>query len=173
MERLDPQAMLVAVQTYFKGERLEMFSIVLIGALLLIACTVLYLGTRDGFSRGFCMTVALAVALFGGTALWLLCHDPQVASALLSAVHSAQAQQAFAAELSRMQVVIDQYPLYRLAGIAFTVLAVVIVAFVRSPLWNGVAAGFCLMFVALLLIDHYSAQRAHTYMRQLSAFVEP
>lgn len=166
----DPQAVASAVQSYFRGERLEMYCILAGSLLAILACAALYLVGRDGFARGFGVVVLATVVLFGGTAAGLLWRDPQREAELLAASQGPQAVQAVSAEAARIQTVIAQYPLYRYAGVALVVLGLLLVLFTRQPVWHGVAAGLGLTFVALLVIDHYSSERAVAYSRQLAKF---
>jgi hypothetical protein len=169
---MKPEAIVLAIQAYFRGERQEMYAILAFSLLLLLAAGALHLAARDGFSRGLGVVALLVAAILSSTAVSLLLRDPPHAARLLAAVQGPDAGPALAAEATRMAEVIRNYPLYRTAALGLGLLALVAVALVRRGWVAGAAAGVLLLVVAQWTIDHYSEERARRYVERLGQATE-
>jgi hypothetical protein len=164
---MNPDAMVLSVQAYFRGERQEMYVILAFSLLLLAAAGALHLAARDGFSRGFGVVALFVAAILSSTAVSLLLRDPPHEARLVAAVTGPGAATALAAESARMAEVIRKYPLYRTAALVLGLIALVAVALVRRGWVAGAAAGVLLLVVAQWTIDHYSEERAARYAARL------
>lgn len=163
-------ALAVAIQTYFRGERQEMYAILAYAAALLGIGLVFIFLVRGGFGRGFGGAL-VAVALLGvSIAVPLLLRDPGLERALLAALGGDAAPSALAAESARLGKVVASYAGYRylFGGLALAGLLAVLLT--RSGWANGVAAGLFVLFATQLVIDRYSEERAMTYAEHLKRF---
>ena len=163
----------LAITAYFSGERREMLVILWCCALALVLAGALYAVAKDGFATGFGIVALLAALLLASTAAALLQRGPAQQARLVAAVAGAQAQQAIAAEATRMDAVIGNYKYYRYGAIGLSLLALLGAAITRNGAVNGAAAGLLLLAAAQMAVDHYSEHRARGYAGQLGAWAPP
>lgn len=158
-----------AIRDYFRGERQEMLAI-LIGTLILaVAASALYVVVRDGFAKGFAVTVLLAAVALSSTAVSLLRRDPGLQTALDTAVRSPSIDMAVAAEAARVAEILRRYPYYRAGALVIGLIALAAVAITGRAWVHGAAAGVMILVASQLAIDHYSQQRAAGYATHLDA----
>jgi hypothetical protein len=158
----------ISIDRYFAGERTEMFWILGICAIVSLLVLGLWWVQRDGFSKSFAGVVMAGVLILTSVAVGILMRDPAHQAKLQTEVAApAQRAAALQTESQRMVKVIAAYPSYR-----YTFMALAIVALIAAFIWplgwvNGLAAGFCVLFMALSVVDHYSEARAQIYLKQL------
>jgi hypothetical protein len=160
-------AVTVAIQEYFRGERQEMYAILAFSLGLVVVAGVLHAAARDGFSRGFGVASLVLAVLLSSTAVSLLIRDPPHEARLVAATQGGQGRAALLAEADRIADVIRKYPLYRGAAIVLGLVALVAVVTMRRGTVAGAAAGLLLLVVAQWTIDHYSEERARRYAARL------
>jgi hypothetical protein len=166
---MNVDALVVAVERYFRGERSEMLSILAFSLAAVLVAGALHAVTRDGFSRGFGIATLASALLLSATAASLLRRDPPHQARLVANVRGTDPGASVAAEASRMAEVIRKYPSYRRVALGLAVLALVGVAATRIGWVNGAAAGILVLVVAQTVVDHYSEARAIRYARELDA----
>ena len=162
-------AITVAIQEYFRGERQEMYAILAFSLGLVLVAGLLHAVARDGFSRGFGVASLVLAILLSGTAVSLLVRDPPHEARLVATVQGAGAQAALATEGGRMAEVIRKYPVYRNVAMVLGLVALIAVVTMRRSTVVGAAAGLLVLVVAQWTIDHYSEERARRYAAQLGS----
>ena len=166
----DANALNAAIRTYFTGERQEMLVILALVVAALLATTVFYATTRDGFAKGLGAVVLLSSLLLSATAVALLRRDPPLRAALEAAVQSNNAG-AVSSEAVRMAEVIRRYAFYRYGALLLGVLAFASAGVTRQGWVHGACAGALILIAAQLTIDHYSERRAVRYATALRTWL--
>lgn len=157
------------VLDYFAGERQEM-SLILGGSLLLSALALwLWTATCTGFAAVLAITVIVTAILFSATALSLFVRDRGLSASLLQTAGLHQADR-LVAERGRIVVVVSKYPYYRYTSGVIAFIALLGLTLSSRGWVHGLAAGLLLLVVAQVLIDHYSEQRAATYLKRLDSY---
>lgn len=154
---------------YFAGERMEMVSILLGCSLGILLAAVLWVYGRGGFAAGFLASVALSSLLLCATAATLLVRDARLHSSLVEQVHRGETPTVRTGEVLRIEVVIGKYPAYRQAAILMGLAGLLCVWVWTRETVAGAVAGVLLLVAAQFVIDHYSEQRASTYLAGLHA----
>lgn len=157
-----------SILDYFRGERRETLSILVMSAIMAVAVVAFFRFSRDAFSKGLMITVLSCAALLSATAISLLVRDSKLSQSITSGLSTSSATTIVQREQSRMVAVIDNYPRYRWAAGAFGLAALAILALSCQPWSHGVAAGLLLLVVAQVIIDHYSERRARTYLDEIA-----
>lgn len=156
------------VETYFRGEKSEAALILLAGLVCLGLALWLWFSVREPFARGLAASLLLtaAVGLGVGGGVYLR-TDAQVRH--LQQLERTNPARFAAEEGPRIRQVVKSFGLYRVGYAIAAMLALVLVFFVGTPLFQGLAVGL-LVFAGLgFTIDHYAEARAVEYVLGLEA----
>lgn len=160
----------MATVTYFSAERTQM-GLVIGGAIVVAVLAVyLFVSARDVFSRSFMITVLVCASVLGGTAAAMLARGMPYSPHAASSGQNASSGQALTQELSRITTVVNNYQRYRLLAVGIALLALAGLSWPQRPGLHGVAAGFLLLVLAQVIIDHYSESNARRYRDAIEAF---
>ena len=162
-----PRSLSETIALYFRGERNEMFAIIICASIVMALVICLKIYNNDSFSKSLLITTVVIAALLGSTAVSLLIRDSKYEPSLLQSIQDGRSSEVILSEISRIETIISKYPIYRNVAIALAIAGLTAVFFSRSGIIAGVAVGLCLLFVAQISIDHYSEARARDYHEAL------
>lgn len=101
--------------------------------------------------------------LLASTAVSLLIRDNALKNNLLSNINGAETQSRLKKEADRIEVIIYNYPTYRLVSIGLIILMLASVLVFKNEAVYGIFVGVLIFAAAQLTIDHYSEKRAVAY----------
>lgn len=156
-----------AMQTYFRGERIEALGFILPAGLVLIAFAAVALrAERGGFAWGLSIPLALfgAVAVIVGLSVGLR-TPAQVAE--IQAGYATDPAAMVADELPRMEKVNQAWPAYISAWAAFVIIGFGLRFGIKSDWAHGLGPALMLVGAIGFLIDGFAERRARPYTQAL------
>ncbi len=160
-----------AVQTYFAGERGEMFVILTGSMFTLLVAILLLAGSKGWFSKGLGWTLVVGALLLSAAAVSLLLRDASLSRRILSEAESAAAHEVVEREVRRVEAIISNYSSYRWGASLLAVVALFCTVFVPHAGVFGICAGVLVLVAAQLMIDNYSEARALEYLDRLTVAI--
>lgn len=164
---------IVALEPYFRGEKLEALIFILpLGLASLVFGAWLLTDTDDAYSRGVAwpfVVLGLALVVTGAT---VGLRTPSQVATIQRAI-AADAASARAAEVKRMEGVNRAWPIYLAAWVTFAVLGLALRFGLRSDLAHGVGTALVFFAGVGLMIDGFAERRARPYTAALEATAAP
>lgn len=157
-----------AIDLYFRGERAEMIAFLVFAGVLVVAAVLLWMA-HDRFARSLAVVLALCALIACSTAVPLLLRDGPHAQRLRERIEHGEQDGVRADEEARMTVVNRNYAYYRYLYAAAVLIAIGLALFMRNATTSGIAVGLLVFAATGLVVDHYSEERAATYMQYLQA----
>lgn len=158
-----------AMQTYFRGERVEsLFFLVPFGLFCAVLAVVAVRAERGPFGWGFAVPLLLlallAVGVGGGVGL----RTPAQLASLTALFHSDPV--AFAAqELARMGKVNHNWPIYLAIWVGAVGSGIGLRFGLQADWARGLGIGLVFFGASGMIIDGFAERRAHVYMAALEA----
>lgn len=151
-----------------RGEIVEGRLIALGALLVLFAAGSLWLWGATPVARSLVLPLAVVGLVFGGIGVTLMSSNPARIVAFTEA-HSSDPAAFARAERERTDAFIAWYPRTAAISAALVGLALVAYLFLHAPLARSIALAVMLLGFGVLVIDHFSEERARAYARHIPA----
>ncbi len=148
---------------YFTAEKQEALLFMVVGVLAILI-TAWMIKTSSRFrAAGFPLVAIAAIQITVGSTVYFR-TDAQVGE--LTSLYEKDVTSFQSEEIPRMQVVIDNFVLYRWIEIALLFAGTILVVLLRkNPRWLAVGLGLTLQSAIMLGLDYFAEARAAEYMQ--------
>lgn len=154
-------------EIYISAQKNVAIQFMLIGSVLLLAATCFHFFGKGELSVGL-RNGALICGIFiliGGIAYQNTENKLLVTS---KSLFEENPQEFKKQEKQRMQKVIRDYPVYQFVFGGLIILSLLIVWFIDSSFWHGVAFSVILLAIGVMVVEAYSHQSIKTYTEYLT-----
>ena len=160
--------MIKHMTAYFTAEKQESLLFVAVGLLAIGVAIWLWMNGHRLKSMAFPLVAIALIQIVVGGSVYLRTDDQlaQLSGKIVTAPEAAKK-----AELTRMDVVMKNFTLYKAIEMALLVVGIGLIALLqRSDMAAGVGAGLVLQSAFMLALDLFAEARGQDYLTALTAF---
>lgn len=156
------------LQVYINAQKNVAHQFMLIGGVLLLAAALFHFLGDSELSMGIRMGALIGgIFIFSGG--WAYRNTENKLLETQTNIHQESEAEFFKTEKERMIKVEKDYPVYQYVFGAFILLSLLVIWFVASPYWKGVAFSVAFLFLMVMIVEAFSQNSIQAYLRFVSS----